>query len=139
MNKGGVHIKVKNFEKSLKFYLDLGFEPKFLYGSEELRHRFKEIDSAPEKYNGVTFQIGSMLFEIADGHIAVKEEVFKETVNSSKISLMFDVDKPSYIREVCEKNDYKIRKEETEYPWGTRELVVEDPDGIILVFREFIK
>lgn len=135
LSKLGVHIKCKDFAKSLDFYLAFGFKPIFLYGSEEFRKRFDKVSSAPEKYNGITFEIGNALFEIAEAHVAVKPEVFREYIKSSKISAMIDVNDLSEVRRICEENAYEIAKDEVHYPWGTTELVVKDPDGFILVFR----
>jgi uncharacterized glyoxalase superfamily protein PhnB len=136
LNKLGVHIKVKDFERSLKFYLAFEFKPIFIYGSSELLNQFSDISQASEKYNGITFEVGNALLEIANGHVAIKSEVFQEVINSSKISLMIDVDSVAEVRKICEENDFEIAKAEVDYPWGTREIVVRDPDGVILVFRE---
>ena len=138
--KFGIHLKVKNFYKSLNFYLKLGFKPAFAYGDKDYLEKFaKGVPSAPEKYHGMTFDIGGSLFEIADGHVAVKVEVFKQDITSSKISAMIDVDSLEKIMQICNENEFKIVKNPVKYPWGTVELVVRDPDGFILVFREFIK
>lgn len=136
-SKIGVHIKVNNFYNSLKFYLKLGFKKVFAYGDEEyIKNYASNIPHAHEKYRGMSFEIGNAVLEIADGHIAVKPEVFKEKVNSSKISLFIDTDSLSSVLQSCKENSITIVKEPTEYHWGTREMVVRDPDGVILVFRE---
>jgi len=77
--------------------------------------------------------------ELGEDHIAIKKEVFKEEVKSSKVSAMLDVDSLKEIRKICEENNFEIAKSEVTYSWGTKELVVRDPDGFILVFREFVK
>lgn len=136
-NKFGIHIKCKDFKKSLEFYLNFGFESIFAYGDKGFTSQFNHA-TAEEKYCGVTFQISNALLEIAESHIAVKPEVFKESITSSKISAMIDVDSVSEVRKTCKKFNYEIAKAEVDYPWGTRELVVRDPDRFILVFREFI-
>lgn len=138
LTKFGIHIKVKNFDKSLHFYSSFGFKPIFAYGPKSFVGNFAEIGTAPEKYRGVTFAIGDALFEIGEDHIAIKPEVFKEEIKSSKVSAMIDVDSVAEVRSICEKNNFEIAKNEVDYPWGTRELVVRDPDGFILVFREKI-
>lgn len=49
---------------------------------------------------------------------------------------MIDVVSVLEVRKICERFNYDIAKPEVDYPWRTRELVVRDPDGFILVFRE---
>lgn len=141
INRFGIHIKVKDIEKSLNFYTTFGLNPIFAYGREnwikKLTERYPTLAHANEKYEGITFEIGNSLLEIANGHIAVKPEVFKEDIQSSKVSAMIDTDSVDNILEICKKNNFEIAKDITEYPWGTREVVVKDPDGFILVFREF--
>ena len=139
-SKFGVHVKVANFYKSLDFYLKLGFKTIFAYGDEEYLKKYaNNIPNAPEKYRGMTFEVGNSLFEIADGHVAVKLEVFKEAIRSSKVSAMIDVDSLEKIIKICSENAVPIVKDVKEYPWGTKELVLKDPDGLVLVFREFVK
>lgn len=134
----GIHVKCQSIEKSLVFYRELGFTPVFAYGSAEFTQQFT-CPTAPENYSGVTFEIGGGLFEIADGHIAVKSEVFKEHIGSSKISAMFDVASVDDLIEVCRKNDIQIAVAPRVFPWGTKEVVLIDPDGFVLVFREVLK
>lgn len=133
----GIHIKVKDFDRSCEFYTEFGFKPGFAYGPKEFTKQFS-CPVALEKYRGVSFGIGDAIFELGEDHIAVKREVFNQEITSSKVSAMVDVDSVAKIREICEKNDFEIAKAEVDYPWGTRELVVRDPDGFILVFRERI-
>src|SRR3989344_2260920 len=95
IKNAGVHIKVNNYEKSLKFYTSLGFIKVFEYGPGK---------SVEEKYRGAVFEHGGCKLEIADGHRAVKPEVFKEQVKSSKISLMVYVDTLEEILKKCKKN-----------------------------------
>ena len=125
INGAGVHIKVNNFEKSLKFYTSLGFIKVFEYGPGK---------SVEEKYHGAVFEHGEFKFEIADGHRAVKPEVFNEQVKSSKISLMLYVGSLEEIIKKCEKNKINIVVPPRHYYWGTLELVIKDPDGVVLVF-----
>jgi len=80
------------------------------------------------------FEVGGTKLEIADGHRAVKAETFKEKIGSSKISLMIEVDRISEVIEVCNKAQIDIAVEPRHYYWGTLELVVKDPDGLVLVF-----
>src|SRR6185369_7590197 len=89
----GIHLKVKDIKASREFYEKIGFKPVFGYGSEEFRKTLpSDCPSAPEQYQGVTYKIvDGAEFEIADGHIAVKKEVFTEAISSSKVSGMIKV------------------------------------------------
>lgn len=138
--KFGIHHKVKNIEKSLKFYKDFGFKEVFGYGDIKFLAKLdKSIPKVLEKYNGAVFEIGGALLEIADGHIAVKPEVFRQKIESSKLSAMIHVDSVDHVVKVCGKNDYKILVAPKVFPWGTREVVIRDPDGFVLVFIEKLK
>lgn len=131
----GIHLKVTDFKKSLFFYKKLGFKEFFAYGGKKFLESFgNSIPTAPEKYNGVVFKINNTLFEIADGHIAVKPEVFKQKIESSKISAMIQVGSLYEIIKICKKNRFKIAVQPRIFPWGTREMVIKDPDGFVLVF-----
>ena len=121
----GIHIKVKDFAKSVKFYSSLGFTKVFEYGPEK---EVKEI------YSGMVFGIGNGRLEIANGHRAVKPEVFKETVPSSKISLMINVDNVHDLLEICKQNKIDVAVGPRHYYWNTIEVVLIDPDGMRLVF-----
>lgn len=121
----GVHIKTADFEKSKKFYLALGFNRIFEYGPDK---------KVKESYNGLVFEQGTAKLEIAEGHRAVKPGVFKEKVTSSKISLMVPVDSVEKILRICQKNKFPIAVGVRHYYWNTLELVVKDPDGVVLVF-----
>jgi catechol 2,3-dioxygenase-like lactoylglutathione lyase family enzyme len=132
IKKCGIHLKVSDFAKSRAFYEALGFQPNFEYGPGlELTKR-----TAPENYRGVTFAIDddTAFFEIADGHLAVKPEVFKEHISSSKVSLMVQVDSLEEITDRAKKAGIPLAKEPVNYHWGTTEIVIRDPDGFILVF-----
>jgi catechol 2,3-dioxygenase-like lactoylglutathione lyase family enzyme len=132
----GIHLKVRDFEASLNFYTKFGFIPTFAYGPKDFCTQFTGISTAAEKYRGITFAIGNALLELGEDHIAIKPEVFQERITSSKVSAMVDVSSLLEVRKICELNDFEITKPETSYPWGMRELVIRDPDGFILVFRE---
>lgn len=123
----GTHIKVKDFEKSLKFYEGLGFEKIFEYGPN------KEVK---EDYSGATFACGVAKLEIANGHRAVNPEVFNETVLSSKISLMIEVDSIVEIIKKAKEIGLLPTTPVRHYYWGKLEVVFRDPDGVILVFTE---
>lgn len=140
IKKLGVHIKVKNIKVSYPFYKSFGLIGVFVYGDKdwlnEVKEDFNNIGTADEKYNGITFELGNSLLEIANGHVAVKKETFMERISSSKVSAMIDVDSVDEVVELCKKNKYEIAVGIKEYPWGTKEVVIRDPDGFILVFRE---
>lgn len=141
VTKFGIHLKVKDIYKSFDFYSSFKLKPVFAYGRKEwinmLSKLYPELPHAVEKYEGVTFEINNALFEIANGHVAVKNEVFKQDITSSKVSAMIDTESVDKIVEISKEKGFEIAKEPVKYPWGTREVVVKDPDGFILVFREF--
>ncbi|MBU1326515.1 VOC family protein [Patescibacteria group bacterium] len=132
----GIHIKVSDFAKSNTFYEALGFQKVFEYGPDKTFQKDEKgnLVSAPEKYHGVTFQVGNAKLEIADGHRAVKPEVFKEPIASSKVSLMIYVDSINEIIDKCTSAGIPLVVGPRHYYWGTLEVVVRDPDGFILVF-----
>lgn len=136
MIKGiGVHIKVADFEASRNFYEALGFKKIFEYGPD--KGFVKDVGvliSATEAYHGMTFEHGGCKLEIADGHRAVKPETFTEKVASSKISLMVPVDSVEDIISRCKKAGFPLTVGPRHYYWGTIEVVVKDPDGVVLVF-----
>jgi len=125
INKIGVHIKVKNFHKSFGFYNALGFNKVFEYGPG------KKVE---EDYNGAVFEHGGGKIEIADGHRAVKRSVFKKSMQSSKISLMINVSDISKIMVKAKKAGISLSLGPRHYYWGTLEIVIKDPDGVVLVF-----
>ncbi len=71
------------------------------------------------------------MFEIADGHIAVKPDTFPITIHTAKISAMIKVGSlvPLLTNPVI-KVTYPVRH----YYWGTIEVALRDPDGFVLVF-----
>ncbi len=121
----GIHIKAKDFKKSVSFYESLGFQKIFEYGPDK---------KVKEKYNGVAYRVGESTLELADGHIAVKLHVFKERVQTSKISPMVNVDSIASIINRCKNHNIPLAVEPRHYYWGTLEMVVKDPDGVVLVF-----
>lgn len=132
----GTHIKVADFAKSVRFYEMLGFTKVFEYGPNKTFQKDANgnLVSAPESYRGMTFSHGGCKLEIADGHRAVKPEVFKEKVKSSKISLMILVDSISGLLDRCKKANIPLAVGPRHYYWGTLEVVLKDPDGVVLVF-----
>lgn len=125
INGVGIHIKVKNFKLSEKFYNNLGFKKVFEYGPNK---------KVKEKYSGIVYAHNNCKLEIADDHVAVKSQVFQEQVSSSKISLMIYVDSLKYIIDKCKKHNISIAVPPKHFYWGTLELVLKDPDGVVLVF-----
>ncbi len=142
MNKFGIHIKVKDIQKSYAFYKAFNLRPLFAYGNtkwqEQIKKDFPNTPTVDEKYEGVTLDINGALLEIANGHVAVKQEVFNQNIASSKVSAMIDINSIEEVVNTCEKNNFQIVVDPIDYPWGTREIVVKDPDGFILVFRQTI-
>lgn len=132
----GIHIKVRNIYKSLKFYRAFRLKPHFVYGDEAFRAKFRGIQTAPEDYRGVIFNMNGALFEIADGHIAVKHKIFRGQVKNSKISAMLHTKSVNTVVKICKKNGFEIAVNPRVFPWGTKEVAVRDPDGFILVFIE---
>ncbi len=77
---------------------------------------------------------GGCKLEIADGHRAVKKEVFLEQVTSSKISLVIYVSTLGNVIKSCERAGITIAVKPRHFYWNTLELVIKDPDGVVLVF-----
>lgn len=129
----GVHLKVKDIQRSRKFYEDLGFTPVFGYGDEAYRATLPVgCASAPEKYSGVTYKLADGAeFEIADGHIAARPDVFGESITSGKVTAMVRVDS---IVPVLETHSELIKFPVRKYYWGSIEVALRDPDGFVLVF-----
>jgi uncharacterized glyoxalase superfamily protein PhnB len=80
------------------------------------------------------FLVGDTKLEIADGHRAVKPEVFARPMVDSKVSLMLGVESLRSIIEICKREGIAIAVKPRHYYWGTLELVIKDPDGVVLVF-----
>jgi hypothetical protein len=129
----GIHIKVKDIVKTREFYESIGFSPVFGYGDDEFRATLPEgCPSAPERYRGVTYKLSDDIeFEVADGHIAVKPEVFKEEIGSPKVSGMIRV---KSLVPIAEKLKDRIKFPVRKYYWGSLEIALRDPDGLVLVF-----
>ncbi len=125
VNSIGIHIKVKDFKKSVAFYKALGFKKVFEYGPNK---------AVKEDYNGMVFDSGFGKIEIADGHRAVKASVFKQTVNNSKISLMVNVSSLEKLINKAKAAHISLSVNPRHYYWGTLEVVIKDPDGVVLVF-----
>jgi len=121
----GIHIKVKNFAKSLAFYKTLGFKQVFAYGPQQ---------KVKEDYDGVVFAHGGTKLEIASGHRAVKPKVFQQLLSSSKISLMIQVPSLKPLLTHCRKANIPLAVGPRHYYWGTLEAVIKDPDGVVLIF-----
>jgi catechol 2,3-dioxygenase-like lactoylglutathione lyase family enzyme len=121
----GTHIKVRDFDQSMAFYTGLGFP---------LLRRFGPGTEMPEKYRGAVFQVGSAYLEIAEGHKPIKPEVFLERIQSSKVSLLVNVESLQPLIAACRRHDIPILVPPRRFPWGQIELVVRDPDGLILSF-----
>lgn len=132
----GIHIKVFDFSRSKAFYEALGFRKVFEYGSDKAfrKDRNGNLVSAPEEYQGIVFQQAGCKVEIADGHRAVNASVFRKRVSSSKISLKVNVDRLDKIINRCNNARIPLAVLPRHFYWGTLEVVVKDPDGVVLVF-----
>lgn len=129
----GIHIKVRDIATSRAFYESLGFNPIFGYGDDDFRATLpKGVGSAPEQYRGVTYRLADNAeLEIADGHIAVKKEVFATEIADPKISGMIRVKSIVPILNVAlDAVKFPVRK----YYWGSVEVALRDPDGFVLIF-----
>jgi len=130
----GVHLKVKSITESRKFYEDfLELTPVFAYGSDEFLKTIPSgVATAPERYSGIIYEIsGGSKIEIADGHIAVKDQIiFIEPIESPKISAMLNVQS---LVPLLKKGILGNKPKVTHYYWGTLETVVRDPDGWVIV------
>ena len=60
--------------------------------------------------------------------------VFKTQMENSKVSLMVYVDSVTDIIDRCKNNGIELAVGPRHYYWGTIEVVVKDPDGLVLVF-----
>ncbi|MEM6998187.1 MAG: hypothetical protein AAF413_04750 [Patescibacteria group bacterium] len=128
----GTHLKVEDAATSHKFYASLGFKPVFAYGSSNFLEQFSSINTAIDSYNGVVYDVCGAPFEIADGHIGIKnQDVFGHTIKTEKVSAMVKVDTltPLFSNSLLNIT-YPVRK----YHWGTIEVALRDPDGFVLVF-----
>ncbi len=123
----GTHIKAKDYKASRAFYEGFGFPVIFEYGPDK---------DVKEDYSGVTFAVGAGKLEIADGHRAVKPETFTESVASSKISLMIEVESLAEIIKRAEKMGLSPTTPVRQYYWGKLEVVYRDPDGVVVVFTQ---
>jgi hypothetical protein len=83
---------------------------------------------------GIIYGFGDVLFEISEGHIAVKPKVFEQEISSSKISMMINVESLIPVLDACEQNSISIAVEPRKFPWGQFGVVLKDPDGFVLVF-----
>ena len=121
----GVHIKVKDMNASKVFYEQLGFKQVFAYGPDQ---------AVKEDYRGIVYLVGDTKLELADGHRAVKPDVFARPMQDSKVSLMVNVGSLVSVISLCQKHNLTISVGPRHYYWGTLELVLKDPDGVVLVF-----
>ncbi|MBE0573623.1 hypothetical protein IH575_01835, partial [Candidatus Dojkabacteria bacterium] len=119
---------------SSNFYQSLGFNPVFGYGDEHFRASLpKGVPSAPEKYRGMTFNIGeSGVLEIAEDHIALRDKsIAKETIKTPKVSAMIRVQS---VAPLFTNSLVKIKFPVRHYYWNTIEVALRDPDGYVLIF-----
>lgn len=125
ISKVGINFKVRDFDKSRAFYDKFGFKKLFEFGPN-LEEK--------SKFRGLFYEVGNTLFEISEGHLAVKPEVFEAPVQNSKISLMVYVDSLIPILDTCEEHQIELSVKPREFPWGQIGVVVKDPDSFVVVF-----
>lgn len=125
----GTVVKTKDFAKSREFYVGLGFRIDFEIGPD------KEIRSGDDRVVIFGSESGGK-FELTDAHPAIKPSTFAETVASSKISMMFEVESLGDIMERAKRMGYEPAVEARHYYYGTLEVVYKDPDGMVIVFIE---
>jgi catechol 2,3-dioxygenase-like lactoylglutathione lyase family enzyme len=124
-SKVGINLKVKDFKKSQAFYDAFGFKKLFEFGPD-LEER--------SKFRGMFYEVGNTLFEISEGHMAVKPEVFAAQIQNSKVSLMVYVESLIPILDICEARGVDIYVKPRQFPWGQIGVIVKDPDGFIVAF-----
>jgi hypothetical protein len=122
----GTHLKVLDFEASRRFYDAMGFQKTREFGPDA---------ETRERYRGAVYAVGSAFVEISEGHKPVKPEVFEEHIQSSKVSLMVNVESLIPVLEACEKHNIEIAVPCRTFPWGVIELIVKDPDGFVIGFN----
>lgn len=125
----GTVIKTKNYQKSRTFYEALGFKVIFEIGPD------KEIKSGNDQVVIYGSETGGK-FELTDAHPAIKPGVFQDTIKSSKISMMFEVDSLVDIIAGAKSIGVEPAVEVRHYYYGTLEVVFKDPDGVVIVFIE---
>lgn len=121
----GINLKVRDFDRSKKFYDAFGFKKVLEFGPELEEH---------SKFRGMFYEIGNTLLEVSEGHMAVKPDVFATPIQDSKISLMIYVDSLVQILDICDEHRIEIRVPAREFPWGQIGLIVKDPDGFVIAF-----
>ena len=126
IQKIGTHLKVFDFEESRRFYDVLGFQKLYEFGPDA---------GTRERYRGAVYAVGSAFLEISEGHKPVKPEVFEERIQSSKVSLMVNVESLIPVIEACERHNIEIAVPSRTFPWGLIELIVKDPDGFVIGFN----
>ncbi len=125
----GTVIKTKDYQKSRTFYEALGFKVIFEIGPD------KEIKSGNDQVVIYGSETGGK-FELTNAHPAIKPGVFQETITSSKISMMFEVDSLADIIGRAKSIGVEPAVEVRHYYYGTLEVVFKDPDGMVIVFIE---
>lgn len=124
----GVCIKTKDFAKSRAFYEGFGFKAKFEVGPDkEIKDKSSVVIYGSETGGN---------FELTDGHVAIKPAVFQEQVESSKISLMFEVSSLEEIMGMAQNMGVEPAVPVRHYYYGNLEVVFYDPDGTRVVFIE---
>lgn len=125
----GTVVKTKDLARSRAFYVALGFQVTFEIGPD------KEIKSGTDRVAIFGSETGGK-FELTDAHPAIKPAVFQESIPSSKISMMFEVDSLADIIDRAKTLGVEPSVGVRHYYYGTLEVVFKDPDGMVIVFIE---
>lgn len=138
----GIHLKVRDIAVSREFYEGLlGLTPTRAAGTEAFRRTLPAtlpprsddgLPGASDRWNCVTYEPSPTApLEICDGHPAVlRPEVFLQPVVGPKVSAMLHAESlVPLVRDRGARPTFPTRV----YPWGTVELVLEDPDGFVIV------
>ncbi len=131
-NKLIPELMVTNFDKSLKFYLDIGFKVEYSRGEKEEEKKFALIS-----FEGSQIMLDELKHD--DEFVTGKLEYPLGRGINFQIEIL-DVEK---IYKILKEMNYKIHKE-IEENWyrkenkliGNKEFMVMDPDGYLLRFAE---
>jgi len=139
----GINIKVKDIQKSRKFYESLGFIPIFAYGPKQFLDTLSANTPHAES-SDATIGVHYALYgdkekkfviaelELVAKHIVLKHaEVVKEEIFSPKISAMVHV---RSVVPLFSNPQVKINFPVRHYYWGSIEVALRDPDGFVVVF-----
>ena len=128
-NKLIPELSVKDLDKSLKFYLDLGFK---------IEYQRKE-----ERFVFLSFQGSQIMLDEGNNSGSPWYTGELEYPRGRGIHFQFEVKEIKSILERLKKHNYLIKEQPKDY-WfrknkkmiGMRGFLVQDPDGYLLMFNE---